>query len=518
MPRNRFRALHRVWATLWALALASAATAQTAEPWLRARTPHFTVLTTAGEAHARRAAEALEAFRQAFQRLVPDARVDPLAPTFVLVFDRFESYEPYAPRYDGQAVRVAGSFVGSPLANYLALTLDQEARAWSVAYHELTHLIVSQSLDRPPTWFNEGLAEFYGTLTFADEGTVAELGHLVPEYLTLLRKERWLPLDDLLLVEASSPLYNEGNKRSMFYAQAWALVHYLLAESDRSERLFDFLRRVAERQAVSAAFRAAFGMAPGTLEDDLRKYIARSDWPVQRYPLGGTATAAHAGVRVERVQEAEALCVLAGLLARQDRTSEAQALVQAALGTADACGSCWALLGALHVDRQLDVEGLPFLLKAAGLPLTGEPLAAYQVGASLLRLHERAGEYAIPRAEAIRVSRQALEESVAAMAGYAEAWASLSHVWLEDGTAPDRARDAARRARTLAPSRRHYALLEAQALMQKGDLVTARRMMERLLEADIPQSLADKAMEVLARVTALEDARGRRGAKSGPGR
>jgi hypothetical protein len=186
-----------------------------APAWFRVHTPGFEVMGAAEPQAVEHVAGALEAFREAFRRLVPEARVDALAPTFVFAFDRFAAYEPYAPRYGGQVLRVAGSFVGSAQVNYLALTLDEGPRAWSVAYHELTHLIVSQTMMRPPTWFNEGIAEFYSTFVLSDDGRVAELGHMIPEHVVLLRRERWLPLEDLFEVEVSSTLYNEADKRSV---------------------------------------------------------------------------------------------------------------------------------------------------------------------------------------------------------------------------------------------------------------------------------------------------------------
>lgn len=39
-----------------------------------------------------------------------------------------------------------------------------------------------------------------------------------------------LPIAQLLAVDQSSALYNEGERRSIFYAEAWVLTHYLLLE------------------------------------------------------------------------------------------------------------------------------------------------------------------------------------------------------------------------------------------------------------------------------------------------
>jgi tetratricopeptide (TPR) repeat protein len=330
---------------------------------------------------------------------------------------------------------------------------------------------------------------------------------MIPEHVVLLRRERWLPLEDLFEVEVSSTLYNEADKRSVFYAQSWALVHYLLARPERSAALFDFLGRVRDGQGVASAFRAAFGMAPGTLESDLRRYVEQPDWPVQRYSLGAGVGAASSGARPMR--DADVFAALGGLQWRLGRQDEAIGLAQLAVDADPACAAGWALLAVAEVDRFMDVEAVPWLLKAAALP-AGDPFTAYLVGAVTLRIQERAGETTLPRGEALPIARRVLEEATSKMPAYAEAWASLSHAALADGHRAEQALDAARRARTLAPTRRHYLLLEAQALMQQDDLQGARRLMEDLLEHDAGTPLADKAGEVLVRIDALQEARARR--------
>jgi tetratricopeptide (TPR) repeat protein len=490
--------------------LPGATRAGTSSSWSEVRTPRFTVLSAGSATEAQRVAGALEAFREAFRRLVPDAKVDPIAPTLVLAFDRFDTYEPYAPRFDGRPVRVAGSFVGSAPVNYLAITMDEGPRAWSVAYHELTHLIVTQTLNKPPAWFNEGIAEFYSTFTLTADGKQAELGHLIPEHLILLRRERWLPLDDLFEVTTSSPLYNEGDKRSMFYAESWALMHYLFSRGpDRAARLFEFLGRLENGQSPGSAFRTSFGMAPSTLQEELERYVQQSEWPVQRYALGERLTSDGHVTNAESLSEAEALATLAGLQLRLGRLDEALGLAQMAANIDPQCTAAWVMLAIAHIDQKLDVEAIPFLQRAASLPLR-DPYAAYLLGSSAIRVHEQAGDSALPRVEALRVARRSLEEAVAAAPTYAEAWASLSHGLLAAGTEPNKALSASRRAHSLAPTRRHYLLLQAQALMQRDDLDAARRMMHDLIEQDLGTPLADKAAEVLARIAALEEGRSRR--------
>jgi cytochrome c-type biogenesis protein CcmH/NrfG len=164
------------------------------------------------------------------------------------------------------------------------------------------------------------------------------------------------------------------------------------------------------------------------------------------------------------------------------------------------------MLAASYVARQLDIEALPFLEQAASHP-PRDAIAAYQLGLAALRIHERGGETALPRRDAARLARRALESALADVPGYAEAWATLAHAWLLDAGDPAAALTAARRARQLAPLRVHYALLEAQALMQRDDLTAARAVIERALEADVQAAVAEKLIEVLGRIETLRESR-----------
>ncbi len=72
-----------------------------------------------------------------------------------------------------------------------------------------------------------------------------------------------LPLRTLFEVDHKSPHYNEKNKTSIFYAQSWALMHYLIiGKAGRVEQFGKFMNcstsKVPMEQAFQAGFRNAF--------------------------------------------------------------------------------------------------------------------------------------------------------------------------------------------------------------------------------------------------------------------
>ena len=88
--------------------------------------------------------------------------------------------------------------------------------------------MVSNGGRRVPVWLNEGLAEHYSTYEVYRGGREATIGAAIESHLAQLNASPLLALERLLTIEHSSPLYNEGNRRSLFYAQSWALTHMLL--------------------------------------------------------------------------------------------------------------------------------------------------------------------------------------------------------------------------------------------------------------------------------------------------
>ena len=86
-----------------------------------------------------------------------------------------------------------------------------------------THLQLGT--DGMPLWLNEGLAEFFQNTDIRDKDVL--VGQPSPDNIIYLRQHRLIPLPMLFQVDATSPYYHEEEKGSVFYAESWALTHYL---------------------------------------------------------------------------------------------------------------------------------------------------------------------------------------------------------------------------------------------------------------------------------------------------
>src|SRR6185436_6666608 len=124
-----------------------------------------------------------------------------------------------------------------------------------------------------PAWFNEGLAELYSTVAITNNGVV--LGRPIHRHITSLKENTLLPLRLLFEVDYKSPYYNESHKQSIFYAESWALMHYLMVNKNAARTIqgLSFPQLPSTSTAIDQSLQKAFGTNIENLESELRNYI-----------------------------------------------------------------------------------------------------------------------------------------------------------------------------------------------------------------------------------------------------
>jgi tetratricopeptide (TPR) repeat protein len=309
----------------------SALAHDTNQNWVEVRSPHFVVLTDSSEKQGRRIADQFERVRSVFHVLFPKANVDPASPIVVVALkDRkgFQALEPDAYLGKGR-LDIAGFFLRAPDKNYILLRLDvQGEHPFATVYHEYTHLLIGKAGEWMPLWLNEGLAEFFQNTEIHDKN--AQVGEPSTDDILYLRQNRLLPLTTLLKVDVNSPYYHEEQKGSVFYAESWALTHYL-EMTDRvqqTHRLSDYAQLVSQNHDSVAAAQQAFGDLV-VLQKTLDSYVSRSSF---KYLTLATATEVDDNAfRVRALKLPEANAVRADLLAYDQRTKDARALLEVVL-------------------------------------------------------------------------------------------------------------------------------------------------------------------------------------------
>ena len=311
-----------------------AGTARASAPqWVEVRSPHFTVVSDASEKQARHILDQLERMRWVFQTLYPQANVDPAEPILVLAAKNsgtFRALEPASYLAKGQ-LNLAGYFLRTQDHNYILLRLDaeQEEHPFATIYHEYTHLQFSNAGEWMPVWLNEGIAEFFQNTEIRDKDLI--LGEPDVNNILYLRRERLIPLPVLFKVDASSPYYHEEDKGSVFYAESWALTHYIQV-TDREKgthQLQDYFQLMSHHEDPVVAAEKAFGDLKH-LESDLAGYIQRSQY--MHFVLNSAAAPIDESSYTARpLTPTDADAVRAAILANVQREKEARDLTASIL-------------------------------------------------------------------------------------------------------------------------------------------------------------------------------------------
>jgi len=310
------------------MVLATACTAvarDKVENWIQVRSPHFVVATNGNEKQARRIADQFERMRSLFHTLFPNLKIDPSSPIVVLAVKNdsdFRALEPQDYLAKG-SLRLAGLFLHGPDKNYVLMRLEAGGEhPYATIYHEYTHLVLGKA-DWMPLWMSEGLAEFYQN-TDIDEND-ARLGQPSVENILFLRQARLLPLPVLFAVDRKSPYYHEEDKGSIFYAESWATVHYIMATDqqppNRLVRYADLLASGIDPQTAAAT---AFGDLK-KFQDEIDAYVRRAGFVFFKKKVAIEVDPASFELQSLTAYQSDAL--RADFLAYNRRTQDAHALL-----------------------------------------------------------------------------------------------------------------------------------------------------------------------------------------------
>ncbi len=274
------------------LSLASRAAEQS--PWLEIHSTHFTVLTDAGEKRGKEVALRFEQMRSVFAVLLMKERLHEPLPLTIVAFKNDKDYYQTAPLRHGQAndaqpIEVPGFFLPGEDQNFIVLNLAVE-ESWRAVTHDFAHLLLNYNYPEVQAWFDEGLAEYFGSIRIDDRkyeiGGDPELysasgGNESKSLTELLGGQNggqaWLALPDLFTTKPDNSNdnanYTESTHHTLFYAQSWITMHYLLHEKKLPEtgNYFDLVEN--QHVPVEQAVQKAYGMPSAQFDQEVKEYF-----------------------------------------------------------------------------------------------------------------------------------------------------------------------------------------------------------------------------------------------------
>src|ERR1700691_6447427 len=254
-------------------------------PWLEIHSTHFTVITDAGEKKGKDVALRFEQMRAVFAVLLMKQRLNEPLPLTILAFKDDKDYYQSAPLRQGQPIGVPGFFLPGDDQNFIVLNSQQE-ESWRAVAHDFAHLLLNYNYPEVQGWFDEGLAEYFGSIRLDDKkyeiGGDPELHSATdsnsPKSLTELLGgqsggQSWLALPALLTTKPDNSNHSESTHDTLFYAQSWMTMHYLLHEKKLPETgtYFDLVEN--QHMPVEEAVQKAYSMTPVQFDQAVKDYF-----------------------------------------------------------------------------------------------------------------------------------------------------------------------------------------------------------------------------------------------------
>jgi tetratricopeptide (TPR) repeat protein len=471
-----------------------------ADTWISVRTKNFLLVGNADEKSIKQVGLKLEQFREVFTYLFPTMKFNTPVPTTVVIFKSDSAYGPFKPKPN-----TAGHFQAGTDVNYIALSTEVrgEQNPFTIIFHEYTHLLIENSFSNAPVWLNEGLAEYYSTFQITDDQNVA-LGEPVSGHVFLLREKKMLPLKTLFEVDYKSPHYNEKNKQSIFYAQSWALMHYLiLGKEGKGAQLGKFMELCTANVPIEQAFTQAFGIPIEEMEKELRNYIKQDRYNVSRghfarkLELDTTTT-------VAALSEAEAHAYLGDLLVHGNR-AEAHTYLQRALKLDPNLAMAHASLGMAYFREGRTSQAHASLERAVAAN-SQNYLAHYYYAFTL----SRSGPNDLPpvtgyQPEVATKIREHLKKAIALRPDFPEPYNLLAFVSLVTGQEVDEVAASLKRILAASPGRHDTAFMLGQLLLRKGDFKEARELLEQVVKSNADERTRKHSEALLTQVRSFEE-------------
>jgi tetratricopeptide (TPR) repeat protein len=457
--------------------------------WVEIHSPHFSVVTDAGDRRGRDAALRFEQMRAVFGSLMTKAKVNTAVPLQIVAFRNSKELRQFAPIWRGKPTEMAGLFVGGTDRCFILLDMSTED-PWQVVFHEYAHQLMNGTLSvQLDPWFEEGFAEYFRSIQV--NGKEADVGRIPEDEYYVLEHSGWIRLADLFRVQQYSKTYNEsGDHRNVFYAESGTLVHYLYDNSliPKAGDYFNLVR--TKHVPVEDAIQQAFGMSAEQFDQTVHRYAKSGQFKYFKL-------AAPAGIDGKTYSSAPlALVDVQATLAdvhlhSQDYQKQAGQEFEAVLTTDPNNAAALRGLGYLHLMQQDFEKAGEYFHKSASLN-SNDPRVLYY---SALLSQRQASETIDANAERLKSMQSELEKSIQLDPEFADAYNILAFTYRSQGK-QNEAITALRKAIDLNPRNEQYAFNLASLYLERQDFDNAISVLRALQNSGDPQVAQRSAVEL----------------------
>ena len=167
--------------------------------------------------------------------------------------------------------------------------IDPDASLRNIIFHEYSHHITSTYSSRVyPTWYNEGFAEYLGSMQlFEAEGDEPARIHVgLPQQqraFALEARNKWYDWEKLIATEVGytsrfGKLDFGSIEAAQFYSQSWLAAHYIHSTPGLAGKMTKYIDMLNAPDTPENSFEIAFEMTPAEFGKKVKAYYKKNDY------------------------------------------------------------------------------------------------------------------------------------------------------------------------------------------------------------------------------------------------
>jgi tetratricopeptide (TPR) repeat protein len=479
------------------------------DTWINVRSKNFFLIGNANEKEIRQVATKLEQFRETFRIIFPKVIFASPIPINVLVFKSSSAYNPFRPKLaNGKPdENIAGYFQANEDVNYITVSTEGEKDdTFGTIFHEYVHYILDTNIGKSdiPPWFNEGLAEYYQTYQIKDDQKVS-LGDIQSGHLQLLQQSQLIPLKTFFEIDNYSLHQNGNHSRSIFYAQAWALIHYLIQgnKGANNENLTSFLNLILNKVEPEKAFQQVFKTDYAAMEKALKNYVSQGKYQMSVVTFDKKLVFDSEMTTVP-LSEGEANAYLGDLLYHTREYDNAETYLKKALAADPNSSLANTSLGLVRMKQRKFGEAKQ-LLETAIAKDQKNYLAYYNYAFILSRESmDEFGYVSKYPADASRKITDFLSKAIELNPNFSESYSLVAFVYLVNSENLDQALNFLKKGLALQPGNQQYSFMIAQVYSRQQKFAEARALAEKLFKTADEPNFKNQAENLLKNIVQNE--------------
>ena len=252
-------------------------------PWLELHSPHYTVITDAGDHRGREIALRFEQMRTVFAELLTKDRLNESRPLTVFAFNDDKAYYQLAPLRDGKPIAAPGFMLSAEDQDFIALNLT-DTDPWRAVARDFAHRLLIFNYPPAQAWFDEGLLQYFSTIRIDDRQVQiggdpvllavpdSQPGQAAPDFAKLLETQPWQPFPDLFATKHDAAKLT-ASPDPLYQAECWILIHYLVHQQKLPETGAYFGLVLNQHVPLEDAIKQAYGMSSAQLEQAVKDYF-----------------------------------------------------------------------------------------------------------------------------------------------------------------------------------------------------------------------------------------------------